>query len=111
MYDGGKLKLISGSFDRTVRIWDTTTWNCERALRYEGSVISLEACRSLLLVGLGEQDDEEVDVETGTIVVRNWESGETVRTLRCNGGWVYSLVVSGGKLFSCSYNNTIKVWT
>ena len=61
---------------------------------------SLQVCGDKLAVGLNN----------GKIEVRSLESGEAVRTLEGHTDEIDSLWTLGGKLVSCSCDNTIKVW-
>ena len=93
-------KLLSGSGDHTVKIWDTTSWECERTLRLESRVISLLVSGSTVFAGCYD----------GRIEVLTWETGTAVRVLRGHTNWVYSVAIVDGKLCSSSDDYTIKVW-
>ena len=53
-------KLISGSDDKTIKIWSTTSWTCERTLtEHTGSVFALALHEGKLLSG---SDDKSVKI-------------------------------------------------
>ena len=83
-----------------MKVWDTTTWECERTLGYNAVPLSLLVNGSTLVAGY---DD-------GRIVMKSWATGEDEGALEGHGDYVYDLVARGGKLWSCSSDFTIKVW-
>ena len=100
-------KLVSGSYDCTVRIWDgAADWACERTLSFGNGVWSLQMSGALLFAGL----------TIGSIVVtKSTEEGEweTARTLRATEHpelcVVYSMALGGGRLVS-GHQQSIKIW-
>ena len=95
-------KLLSGSWDQTVKVWDPATWQCERTITggLGSTVCSLHIHGNRLLVGL----------INGEIQVRNVETGEAVRTLDGHANLVTSLTTLQDKLVSGSFDRLIKVW-
>ena len=93
--------MLSGSYDKTIRVWDTAIWACERTLQIGSCGISLLVCGDKLIAGLLD----------GSIVVKSTEGEwETVRTLDGHEDEVLSLAICGGKLVSGSRDARIKVW-
>ncbi|KAK4458987.1 hypothetical protein QBC42DRAFT_232749 [Cladorrhinum samala] len=76
-------QVASGSYDRTVKVWDTASGSC---------------------VASGSYDR--------TVKVWDTASGSCVRTLEGHGNWVMSVVFSpdGRQVASGSDNGTVKVW-
>ena len=99
LHDG---KLFSTSDDETIKIWDTTTWACVRTLDYEDGVYSVLVRGDTVVAGC---------CGTGTIVVKNIATGETVSTLAGHSGLLVGLsALSDGRLISASDDKTLKVW-
>ena len=93
-------KLLSGSHDRSVKVWDTASWECERTIGIGSSVHSLFVSGSTVFSGC----------ESSDIVVSSWATGEREGTLESHEGEVNAFAVCGGKLHSGSDDSTIKVW-
>eukprot|EP00611_Tribonema_gayanum_P012067 TRINITY_DN2257_c0_g2_i7.p1 TRINITY_DN2257_c0_g2~~TRINITY_DN2257_c0_g2_i7.p1 ORF type:complete len:623 (+),score=204.48 TRINITY_DN2257_c0_g2_i7:1975-3843(+) len=95
-------KLVSGSWDLTIKVWDTKTWLCERTLSdHTGTVRCLLVCAGKLVTG---SDD-------GTMKVWNPETWTLVRTLNDhNDQPVNTLVECSGRLASGADDGTIKLW-
>ncbi len=98
IFDG---KLFSGSWDRTVKVWDLKTgeWTATLAGHVD-EVWSLATFDGKLYSGSKDC----------TINVWDLKTGELKATLTGHGKSVYSLAVFDGKLYSGSSDNTIKVW-
>ena len=98
-------RLFSGGQDRTVKVWEmdggVPTWRCEHTLNAGWGVNSLAVWGGYVAGGL-------VD---GSILV--WDAATWARehTLRGHAGNVMSLVVSGQRMISSSFDKTVKVWS
>jgi F-box/WD-40 domain protein 7 len=95
-------KLISGSYDNTIKVWSTDTWACERTLEGHDDYV-----RSLVVHGdklFSGSDDR-------TIKVWSMDTWACERTLEGHDHFVTSLVLHGDKLISGSDDCTIKVWS
>ncbi len=94
-------KLISGSSDDTIKVWDLETHKCVHTLTgHTSTVYSLAVVDGKLISG--SSDD--------TIKVWDLETHKCVHTLTGHTGTVYSLAVVDGKLISGSWDRTIRVW-
>lgn len=93
--------LITGSYDRTARVWNLETGEEIRCLR--GHTRALRALQF-----------DEVKLVTGsmdhTLRVWNWRTGECIRTLEGHTEGVICLNFSSTVLASGSVDTTIKVW-
>jgi hypothetical protein len=94
-------KLLSGSIDNTIKVWNTNSWACERTLDGGGALHSLAV--------LGNTIFSSSD-NTG-IKVWNTDTWTCERMLDDHFGGVWSLAVHGDKLLSGSEDNKIKVWS
>ena len=98
LHDG---KLFSTSHDKTIKIWDTTTWACVRTLDYESEVYSVLVRGDTVLAGLNN----------GNIVVKKTDTGDAVGTLEGHSDSLEALLVlADGRLASASSDKTLKVW-
>jgi WD40 repeat protein len=94
-------KLISSSFDDTIKVWSTDTWACERTLKgHTTAVMSLVMHGDKLISGSGDM----------TIKVWSTDTWTCEFTLDGHDDWVGSLVVHGDRLISGCDDSTIKVW-
>ncbi|EJU05596.1 WD40 repeat-like protein [Dacryopinax primogenitus] len=93
--------LITGSYDRTARVWNLETGKEIRTLRGHSRAI-----RALQF--------DEVKLITGsmdhTLKVWNWRNGQCVRTLEGHTEGVVCLQFDGNVLASGSVDTTVKVW-
>ena len=96
--------LLSGSYDNTVRVWDRTSWECLRVVQtgHTDEVLSLAVHDGKLYCGGGYDDPTIRVIDTTT-----WASAGVMHGHTSS---VYQLRVREGKLFSCSRDNTIKMW-
>jgi len=94
-------KLISGSWDTTIKVWDPESWTCERTLSdHSGTIRVLFTCKNKVLSG---SDDN-------MIKVWNPESWTLVRTLTDHTDAVNTMAYCKGRLVSGSDDGTIKLW-
>ncbi|MEI3648503.1 MAG: ribosome assembly protein 4 [Dolichospermum lemmermannii FEM_B0920] len=105
-------QLASGSFDKTIKIWDVTTGKVLNTLpseRYankgdEGSVSSVGFSPDGQQLASGSFDK--------TIKIWDVTTGKVLNTLKGHESWVYSVGFSpdGQQLASGSVDKTIKIW-
>jgi hypothetical protein len=97
-------RLLSGSWDGSVRVWAlgaAAPWACERAVGgHAGAVQALAAWGGTALSGSADKS------------IRAWDagSGAHVATLAGHAGEVCALAVRGDRLYSASEDGTIRVW-
>ena len=97
--------LISGSSDKTIKLWNLNNGEVIRTLAgHSGSVISLAIAPDGQTLFSGSIDE--------TIKLWNLNNGEIINTFTGHQGAVGSLAVSpdGQTLFSGSWDETIKLW-
>ncbi|ORY28795.1 WD40-repeat-containing domain protein [Naematelia encephala] len=93
--------LITGSYDRTVRIWNLDTGLEVRQLRgHTRAVRCLQFDQMLLFTGAMD----------GTVRMWNWRAGECLRVLEGHTDGVVCLNYNGYLLASGSADSTIQVW-
>lgn len=93
--------LITGSYDRTVRVWNIETGLEVRCLRgHTRAVRALQFDEAKLITGSMDH----------TIRVWNWRSGECIRTLEGHTEGVVCLNFDCNVLASGSVDTTVKVW-
>lgn len=97
--------LLSASGDKTIRVWNTATWELERTVEtgHTGKgLLCLLAHGGRVFSGGG----------TGDHTIRVWETEtwECVGVMRGHTSIVKRLLAHEGKLLSASFDRTIKVW-
>ena len=96
---------MSGSGDKTVKVWgfvrDSSRWRCERTLDADARVNCLAAWGGRVAGGLAD----------GCIRVWDAETGAPEQTLRGHADSVAGLVVSGQRMISCSFDQTLRAWS
>lgn len=93
--------LITGSYDRTVRVWNLDSGEEVRTLRgHTRAVRALQFDQMLLFTGAMD----------GTVRMWNWRAGECLRVLEGHTDGVVSLNYNGYLLASGSADSTIQVW-
>ena len=117
--DGGQ--LISVSYDKTIRIWDTSTGEVVRVLRGqigagdEGKIYAaalspddrILAVGGFMAHGFGVDDDK-----VGDIRLINFQTGEVIALLRGHSDIILGLAFSrdGNRLISGSFDKTARIW-
>jgi WD40 repeat protein len=98
-------RLASGSFDKTVKIWDAATGACVQTLEGHGGRVSSVAFSA---------DDRRLASGSADHTVKVWDAatGACVQTLKGHSNSVRSVAFSadGDRLASGSYVKTVKVW-
>jgi len=93
--------LITGSYDRSVKVWNLDTGNEVRTLLgHTRAVRALQFDQMLLFTGSMD----------GTVRMWNWKAGECLRVLEGHTDGVVSLNYNGYLLASGSADSTINVW-
>ncbi|WVQ81494.1 hypothetical protein IAT38_003618 [Cryptococcus sp. DSM 104549] len=93
--------LITGSYDRTVRVWNLESGEEVRVLRgHTRAVRALQFDQMLLFTGAMD----------GTIRMWNWRAGECLRVMEGHTDGVVALNYNGYLLASGSADSTIQVW-
>jgi len=100
------LKLISASWDKSVKIWDFDTGECLNTLTgHSDWVRSVAISRDSSTIVSGSQDN--------TIKVWNVKNGNCINTLTGHRFSVLSIAITsdGSKIISGSYDKSVKVWS
>eukprot|EP00741_Cyanophora_paradoxa_P021576 tig00021365_g20827.t1 len=96
-------RIVSGSADEHVRVWDLDSGRCLRVLETNSLWVNcLCACpgEGRLFVGCGD----------GSVRALDTEAWEFAGVLRGHVGPVYCLATSEGHLFSGSYDKSVRCW-
>ncbi|KAJ0131533.1 Uncharacterized protein HZ326_25377 [Fusarium oxysporum f. sp. albedinis] len=98
-------KVASASYDKTIRIWDAETGECERVLEgHDGKVYS----------AVFSHDSKKVASASYDTTIRIWdaETGECERVLEGHSNGINSAVFShdSKKVASASRDTTIRIW-
>jgi len=98
--------LISGSSDKTVKIWSTKTYECTKTLIGHTNSVYCVAVLSEKLVASGSEDN--------TLILWNTKTNDDdalIATLKGHTRSVYSVVFISEKLLvSSSHDQTLKIW-
>jgi WD40 repeat protein len=94
-------RIISGSYDNTIKIWDKTTGNCVQTLQGHTRVIE-----SLVV------DGDRIISGSYDKTIKIWDktTGNCLQTLQGHINAIQCLVVDGDMIISGSYDKTIKIW-
>ena len=99
LFSTGK-ELASASQDKTILIWDTSSWSCIRRLRgHAAAVYCLDSEGDILVSGSADK----------MILTWKFSTGESLTTIKGHKGTVYCLKLVGNILVSGSADRTIKV--
>ena len=93
-------KLYSGSFDKTIRIWNTETHTQIAILKDVGRVECIAVNKTKLYSGGGDN----------TIRIWNTETYEEMQSLEGHIGTVKCMMIHENKLYAGSINWTISIW-
>lgn len=93
--------LISGSFERKLKIWDVQTGTCLHTLEGNPSLAISFLCKDKQLI-VGYWD--------GQIEIWNLETQTLLHTFKGHEGTIRSLAFADGFFISASSDNTIKFW-
>jgi len=93
-------RIVSGSDDNTIKIWDINTGGCIQTLEGHRSPVMSVAIDGDRIVS-GSRDK--------TIKIWNTK-GDCIKTLEGHSGWVRSVAIVGDRIVSGSYDKTIKIW-
>jgi len=93
--------LITGSYDRTARVWNLDTGKEMCVLQGHGRAVrALQFDEAKLITGSMDQ----------TLKVWNWRTGACIRTLEGHSGGIVSLNFDSNVLASGSADATVKIW-
>ncbi|KAJ1895719.1 hypothetical protein LPJ66_004413 [Kickxella alabastrina] len=94
-------KIVTGSRDRTIKVWDSQTLQCMRTLTgHEASVLCLKYDKQTLVTGSSDS----------TVIVWDWPSGLPMQRLVSHTAGVLDVAFDSEHVVSCSKDCTIKVW-
>lgn len=97
------LRLVSGSVDRTLKVWNLKTNQCEDNLNGHESSVTCVAVLDNTIIVTGSADR--------TIKLWDLETGRCIKTYREHTDNVYCLLTIGPKIIvSGSWDKTIKIW-
>ncbi|KAJ1891302.1 hypothetical protein LPJ81_005766, partial [Coemansia sp. IMI 209127] len=94
-------KIVTGSRDRTIRVWDSRSFDCIRTLTgHDASVLCLKFDDSAIVTGSSD----------ATVIVWDWETGTPSLRLVSHSAGVLDVAFDAEHIVSCSKDCTIKVW-
>ncbi|KIJ08253.1 hypothetical protein PAXINDRAFT_49571, partial [Paxillus involutus ATCC 200175] len=98
-------KLVTGSEDETLRVWNRTTGAVEVLRGHSGSVREVDVSRDGKMIVSGSEDK--------TVRIWNRESRETMHVFEDHKDWVRSVQFSADstRVVSGSDDNTVRVWS
>jgi hypothetical protein len=98
-------RIVSGSSDKTVRVWDLRSGHLERILEgHTDEVLAVAITPDGARIVSGGQDE--------AMRVWNLDSGRPERTLKGFSGLVSAVAITpdGARIVSGSWDNTVRVW-
>ncbi|KAH8800439.1 WD40-repeat-containing domain protein [Xylogone sp. PMI_703] len=102
-------RLVSASFDGTVKIWDANSGKCLRSLEDHRNIVTPVMSHDSTRCASFSRDDED-----GDYIIKIWDisSGKILQTLRGHSRPVSSVVFSHdlARLASASWDCTVKIW-
>ena len=93
--------VVSGSLDKTIRVWDRESGKALRVLEGHSEFVTSVAVTGNVVVS-GSIDE--------TIRIWDRESGKMLRVLEGHSDWVNSVAVTGNLVVSGSDDKTIRIW-
>ena len=98
-------RIVSGSYDRTIRIWDMASGHCLQTLEGHSDwvrAVAISHDGSRIVSG---SDD-------GTIRIWDMASGHCLQTLEGHSDWVRAVAIShnGSRIVSGSLDGTVRIW-
>lgn len=95
-------KIVSGSRDHTVKVWDMHTGACIRTLwQHTASVLCLQYDHRFIISGSSDKTIKQWDINTGELIRSLTGHTESVLNLRFDENYVVS----------CSKDRTVRVWS
>jgi WD40 repeat protein len=97
-----KHKMVTGSRDHTVKVWDMETGRCKMTLRgHTASVLCLQYDANTIVSGSSDTDLLVTDMETGKIKRKLEGHQDSVLSLR---------LINEDQIISCSKDRTLRLW-
>ncbi|GBG35208.1 WD repeat-containing protein pop2, partial [Hondaea fermentalgiana] len=93
--------IVSGSDDKTVRIWNATSGEEQHVLKGHSGPVNSVAIQGDTIVS-GSRDK--------TVRIWNATSGEEQHVLKEHSGWVNSVTIQGDTVVSGSDDKTVRIW-
>ncbi|ORZ24579.1 WD40-repeat-containing domain protein [Absidia repens] len=96
-----KQKIITGSRDRTIKIWNMDTYRCIRTLPgHRASVLCLQFNDKIMVSGSSDT----------TLIMWDMETLQPIKSLKGHSAGVLDLSLDDRYIVSCSKDSTIKIW-
>ena len=93
-------KILSGSFDKSIKLWNSSTWECNNTIKTNEPI--------LCMLNLGEE--VLTGDKVGIIIVWNTVTWDRRITLNGHSDTVTCLISCKCKVISASYDRSVKVW-
>ncbi|KAJ2850173.1 hypothetical protein J3B02_003699 [Coemansia erecta] len=95
-------KIVTGSRDRTIKIWDSRTFQCLRTLTgHDASVLCLKYDQTTLVTGSSDS----------TVIIWDLAQGRPLQRLVSHTAGVLDVAFNTDYVVSCSKDCTIKIWS